>query len=176
MSVRSRWPATQYSTNMRHLNTSTTVSSQYHSYQAVNWQIEPAYLSQHCHASNAMSLLQRTKANLCTTYMYTCLPQSNYACMRQRAYPVLQVYRNYSNGPPENSKGTDSKSSATAGSSSTTAAGQSTGDTASISTAPAQSSTQRIKVVLREYGTVAVVFHISMSLCVLSVCYILVSK
>ena len=93
--------------------------------------------------------------------------------MRQSAYPMLQVFRSYSNGASENSKATDSKSNV-ASSSTAAAAGQSSGDAAS--TAPAQSSAQRVKIILREYGTVAVVFHISMSLCVLSVIYILVSK
>ena len=172
LSVRSRWPVPQYSTKLRYLNTSMTVPNQYHSFRAVNRQIEPIYVCQYRHASNATSLIQRTKANLCATYMYMYLPQSNYGCMRQRAYPVLQVCRNYSNGAPENSKATDSKASA-AGSGSATAGGQgSGGDTA----AAALSNTQKMKIILREYGTVAVVFHISMSLCVLSVCYILVSK
>lgn len=39
-----------------------------------------------------------------------------------------------------------------------------------------QSSTQRIKVVLREYGVVAVVFHTVMSLTSLGTCYLIVSR
>lgn len=39
-----------------------------------------------------------------------------------------------------------------------------------------QSSTQRIKVVLREYGVVAVVFHTVMSLTSLGTCYLIVSS
>ena len=84
---------------------------------------------------------------------------------------MLQVYRNYSEGAPENS---DSKLNA-AGSHCSMTADQGSGDTAS--TAIAQSSTQRIKVILREYGTAAVVFmHPCHFVRVLGVCYILVSK
>lgn len=39
-----------------------------------------------------------------------------------------------------------------------------------------KSSTERIKVILKEYGAVAFVFHISVSLCSVGTCYILVSK
>lgn len=39
-----------------------------------------------------------------------------------------------------------------------------------------QSSTQRIKVVLKEYGGVAVVFHTVMSLTSLGTCYLIVSR
>ena len=38
------------------------------------------------------------------------------------------------------------------------------------------SNTQRIKVVLKEYGTVAFVFHMSMSLFSVGMCYLLVKK
>ena len=121
-------------------------------------QLEPGYMYQHRLASfNAMKLRPRTQANF-----FTYLPQSNYASMRQQAFPMLQVCRNYSDGAPESPKSADSKS------------GQISGDAGN--SAKAQSSTQRIKVILKEYGTVAFVFHISMSLCTLSVCYLLVSK
>ena len=144
----------------RYLNM--TVSNQYRFFQAVKRQIEPMHMCQfrHRHALNATNLIQRTKA----TCIY--LPQSNYyGSMRQRGrvYPILQVYRNYSNGTPANPTPTDPKSNAGT-------------NTTAGATAPAQSSAQRVRIILREYGTVAVVFHISMSLCVLSVCYILVSK
>ena len=173
-----RWPhgpvhaVTLQSTRLGHLSTSIIMSNQYRSFQSVTRQLESRHMYQHRHASNTTSLVQSTKTNNCAA-TYTYIPQSNYTSVIQRAYPVLQVYRYYSNGVSENSKSTDSKSTIAA-STSTTAAGQSSGD--AVSTAPAQSSTQRIKIILREYGTVAVVFHISMSLCVLSVCYILVSK
>lgn len=43
--------------------------------------------------------------------------------------------------------------------------------------APAkQSSTQRVKVVIKEYGGVAVVFHTVISLCSLGTCYLIVSR
>ena len=44
------------------------------------------------------------------------------------------------------------------------------------SSAPKLSSTERIKVVLREYGVVAVVFHTVMSLGSLGTCYLVVSR
>ena len=164
-----RWPhgpvTPVQSTKLRHLSASMTTSNQYRSLQSVTRQ------HQHYHASSTMSLTHVQRTNLCAMYM--CIPQSNYISMRQRAYPTLQVFRSYSNGASENSKATDSKLNV-ASSSTAAAAGQSSGD--AVSTAPAQSSAQRVRIILREYGTVAVVFHISMSLCVLSVCYILVSK
>ena len=161
----SRWCGLPpYSTKLRYLNTA--VSNQYHSFQAVKRQIEPTHMCQfhHHQVLNATNHIQRIKA----TCVY--LPQSNYYSstrQRGRAYPILQVYRNYSNGAPANPTPTDPKSNAGTKSSPTSAA---------EATAPAQSSAQRVRIILREYGTVAVVFHISMSLCVLSVCYILVSK
>ena len=42
--------------------------------------------------------------------------------------------------------------------------------------APKLSSTERIKVVLREYGTVAVVFHTVISLASLGTCYLVVDR
>ena len=42
--------------------------------------------------------------------------------------------------------------------------------------APRLSNTERIKVLVKEYGTVAVVFHTIMSLFSLGTCYLLVSK
>lgn len=176
LSMRTRcWLTHRYSgTKLRYLGTSMTVSNQYPSLQAMNRQIESTYMCRHLHASNATSLTQRTKANPYVPHMHnTYLPHSNYGSMRERAiYPMMQMWRNYSNGaPPENPRSTDPKSSASANSSS----GGSTPE-ATAASAPAQSSAQRVRIILREYGTVAVVFHISMSLCVLSVCYILVSK
>ena len=44
------------------------------------------------------------------------------------------------------------------------------------SSAPKQSSIQRIKVVLKEYGGVAVVFHTVMSLASLGTCYLVVDR
>jgi hypothetical protein len=169
------WPVicNPYSTKLRYLNTSSiTVSNQYRSLQlqAVNRQMEPTYMYEHRHALKATNLIQRTKAadRLFATCTY--LPQSNYyGNMRRRGrdYPILQVYRNYSNGAPANPTPTDPKSSN---------AGTKSSPTSAEAAAPAQSSAQRVRIILREYGTVALVFHISMSLCVLSVCYILVSK
>ena len=46
----------------------------------------------------------------------------------------------------------------------------------STSPAPKASSTERIKVVLKEYGGVGVVFHTVMSLCSLGTCYLIVSR
>lgn len=46
----------------------------------------------------------------------------------------------------------------------------------SAESAKSKSSIQKIKVILREYGTVAVVFHTVMSLGSLGTCYLLVSK
>ena len=165
-----RWPVavtTLQSTKLlRHLDTSSTVSHHYRFSRSMSSQLEPGYMYQHHHASfNAMKLRPRMQANF-STY----LPQSNYASMRQQAFPMLQVCRNYSDGVPESPKSADSKSSSPTSSTS----GQISGDAGN--SAKAQSSTQRIKVILKEYGTVAFVFHISMSLCTLSVCYLLVSK
>lgn len=169
LSMTSRWCGLPIIRNpkLRYLNMSgMTVSNQYRSFQAVNRQIEPTYMYEHHHCMKTTNLIHRTNTNLfamCTT----CLPQSNYyASVRQRAYPILHVYRNYSNGAPANPTPTDPKSNA----------GTKSSPTSAEATAPAQSSAQRVRIILREYGTVAVVFHISMSLCVLSVCYILVSK
>ena len=44
------------------------------------------------------------------------------------------------------------------------------------SSAPKKSSTERIKVILKEYGVVAVVFHTVMSLGSLGTCYLIVSR
>ena len=93
----------------------------------------------------------RIKANFSATCMH--LPQSFTYQHETRAYPaMLQVYRNYSEGAPENS---DSKLNA-AGSHYSTTADQGSGDMAS--TAAAESSAQRIKVILKVYGTAAELF------------------
>lgn len=44
------------------------------------------------------------------------------------------------------------------------------------SPAPRYSNTERIKVVLKEYGSVAIVFHTVMSLCSLGTCYLIVNR
>lgn len=44
------------------------------------------------------------------------------------------------------------------------------------SPAPRYSNTERIKVVLKEYGSVAIVFHTVMSLCSLGTCYLIVNS
>ena len=82
---------------------------------------------------------------------------------RQRVL-LLAYRRRYSNGSSKQSGGGEGKTN--------TATSQGGG----TSPAKAASSTERIKVILREYGTVGVVFHISMSLCTLGTCYLLVSK
>ena len=175
LSMRTRcWLTHRYSgTKLRYLGTSMTVSNQYPSLQAMNRQIESTYMCRHLHALNTTSLIQRTKANPYVAQMHMYLPHSNYGSMRERAiYPMMQMWRNYSNGaPPENPRSTDPKPSASANGSSDDSTPEAT-----AASAPAQSSAQRVRIILREYGTVAVVFHISMSLCILSVCYILVSK
>ena len=85
---------------------------------------------------------------------------------RQQVLP-LTSRRRYSN---DSSKPSSQDGGTEAGPSSSTASGE------SAASGKAASSTERIKVILREYGTVAFVFHISMSLCTLGTCYLLVSK
>ena len=58
----------------------------------------------------------------------------------------------------------------------TNASEQSSQDQSSPQSNKPKSSTERIKVILKEYGTVGFVFHISVSLCSVGTCYILVSK
>ena len=169
-----RWRCnvTPLSTKLRHLYTSTIAAPNHsHFFPSVNTQTRSGcvYLNRQSSFYNAVNLVQRTEANLLhAVYPY----QSNAAGIRRRIFPMLQVHRNYSEGTPESPKSADSKLNAT---SSSAAAGEGSGNAVS-SSATVQSSSQRIKVFLKEYGTVGMVFHISMSLCVLSVCYLLVSK
>ena len=118
-------------------------------------QVEGARL----HHSRASALWSRGRETA-----HLCAAQSN-------SFTGLQLHRNYCNKsevPGSQNAGSPSSSSR-AGSGSSVAQG-------GKETAKAQSSTERIKIILREYGTVAFVFHISMSLCTLGTCYILVSK
>ena len=105
-----------------------------------------------------------------TQTAHFCVPLSNYS-LGQPAYPVASrihqcLRRSYSEGESQGSKASSSNS----GGSSTTAAPESGASDKALSSA------QRVRIILREYGTVAVVFHLSMSLCTLGVCYLLVSK
>ena len=85
---------------------------------------------------------------------------------------LRQSRRNYSKDESRDR----SRSEGTVTSDTSTAAGSTTAAQGGGAPTKAVSSTERIKVILREYGTVAFVFHISMSLCTLGTCYLLVSK
>ena len=128
-------------------------------------QIWPA-MSSHIHSLPRQHHLTFTP----TKTIHFCVPLSNYS-LEQKFHPISapqQYLRNYSEGSvPESQR---SKGSNSSGVDSTVSASQSAASNKVLS------STERIKIILKEYGTVAFVFHISMSLCTLGVCYVLVSK
>ena len=107
-------------------------------------------------------------------YTFPLRPQAHNSCVSHLDYAARQQVdlarqcRNYSSesGPK------DSNTGSSAAPTETSTGGPGGGAPAG----KAVSSTERIKIILKEYGTVAVVFHTSMSLCVLGICYLLVSK
>ena len=128
-------------------------------------QILPA-TSSHIHSLPGQLHVSLTPTK--TTYFR--VPLTNYST-RQRLYPIAdmrQCLRSYSEGNVPESQ--SSKASNSSSISSSVSASQTTASNKALS------STERIKIILKEYGSVAFVFHISMSLCVLGVCYVLVSK
>lgn len=129
-------------------------------------QIWPA-MSSHIHSLPRQHHLTLTP----TKTIHFCVPLSNYS-LGQHFHPIFslpQCLRNYSeDSAPESQR---SKASSSNGVSSTVSA-----QSQNAASDKALSSVERIKIILKEYGTVAFVFHISMSLCTLGVCYFLVSK